>query len=203
MLPPPGGEKLREPRYQRRIKMGLIDKSWPLSPRLDAVPAWDNLTAEQQDRYDHIMAIYAAVLERMDKAVGALVDGLRERGELDNTLILFMSDNGGNAESGVNGRLGGENPGDAKSTVYVGQCWATLNNTPFVRYKHYTDEGGIATPLIAHWPKGIPQSRNGKFEPQPGHVIDIMATCLDVAGAQYPKEFNGKAITPLEGASLR
>ncbi len=198
-----GWDKLREARYQRQLAMGLIDKSWPLSPRLDAVPAWDNLTAEQQDRYDHIMAIYAAVLERMDKAVGALVDGLRERGELDNTLILFMSDNGGNAESGVNGRLEGENPGDAKSTVYVGQSWATLNNTPFVRYKHYTDEGGIATPLIAHWPKGIPQSRNGKFEPQPGHVIDIMATCVDVAGAQYPKEFNGKSITPLEGTSLR
>ena len=198
-----GWDKLREARYHRQLAMGLIDKSWPLSPPLPEVPKWDSLTPEQQDRYDHIMAIYAAVLERMDRAVGALVDGLRARGELDNTLILFMSDNGGNAEAGVPGRLEGEHPGDAKSTVFVGQCWATLNNTPFVRYKHYTDEGGIATPLIAHWPKQIPQSRNGKFEPQPGHVIDIMATCLDVAGAQYPKEFNGKPITPLEGVSLR
>jgi len=198
-----GWDKLREARYQRQVAMGLIDKSWPLSPPLPEVPTWDSLTPEQQDRYDHIMAIYAAVVERMDKAVGALVDGLRERGELDNTLILFMSDNGGNAESGVPGRLEGEHPGDAKSTVFVGQCWATLNNTPFVRYKHYTDEGGIATPLIAHWPKDIPRSRNGKFEPQPGHLIDIMATCLDVAGAEYPREFNGKPITPLEGVSLR
>ena len=114
-----------------------------------------------------------------------------------------MSDNGGNAEAGVRGRLEGSNPGDAQSTVFVGQCWATLNNTPFVRYKHYTDEGGIATPLIAHWPKGIPDARRGKFESQPGHVIDIMATCLDVAGAQYPREFNGKPITPLQGVSLR
>jgi arylsulfatase len=113
-----------------------------------------------------------------------------------------MSDNGGNAESGVPGRLVGDHPGDAHSDVFVGQCWATLNNTPFVRYKHYTDEGGIATPLIAHWPKGIPKSRNGKLEPQPGHVIDIMATCLDVAGAEYPRDFNGKPVTPLEGVSL-
>lgn len=198
-----GWDKLREARYQRQLAMGLIDKSWPLSPPLPEVPKWDSLTPEQQDRYDHIMAIYAAVVERMDKSIGTLVAGLRERGELDNTLILFMSDNGGNAEAGIPGRLEGNHPGDAQSTVFVGQCWATLNNTPLVRYKHYTDEGGIATPLIAHWPKEIPASRNGKFEKQPGHVIDVMATCLDVAGAKYPKEFNGKPITPLEGTSLR
>ncbi|HWX23130.1 MAG TPA: arylsulfatase [Candidatus Binatia bacterium] len=198
-----GWDKLREARYHRQIELGLIDKSWPLSPRLDVVPAWDTLTPEQQDRYDNIMAIYAAVVEHMDKAVGALIDGLRQRGVLDNTLVLFLSDNGGNAESGVPGRLVGAHPGDAHSDVYVGQCWATLNNTPFVRYKHYTDEGGIATPLIAHWPKGIPPKRNGKLEPQPGHVIDIMATCLDVGGAQYPRQFNGKPLTPLEGVSLR
>lgn len=198
-----GWDKLREARYKRQIDMGLIDKSWPLSPALPEVPRWDTLTPQQQDRYDNIMAIYAAVVERMDRAVGNLINGLRERGELDNTLVLFMSDNGGNAESGVNGRLEGAHPGDAHSTVFVGQCWATLNNTPFVRYKHYTDEGGIATPLIAHWPKEIPKSRNGKFEKQPGHVIDIMATCVDVAGAEYPKEVDGKPITPKEGVSLR
>ena len=198
-----GWDDLRQARYARQLELGLIDKAWPLSPRLEAVPAWNSLGAEEQDRYDHIMAIYAAVVERMDKAVGALVDGLRERGELDNTLILFLSDNGGNAESGVRGRLEGSQPGDARSTVFVGQCWATLNNTPFVRYKHYTDEGGIATPLIAHWPQGISPARSGKLEPQPGHVIDILPTCLDVAGAPYPKEFKGKTTTPLEGVSLR
>lgn len=198
-----GWDKLRAARYDRQLAMGLIQKNWPLSPKLDAVPAWDSLTTAEQDRYDHIMSIYAAVVEHMDRAVGALVEGLRQRGVLDNTLILFMSDNGGNAESGVPGRLEGENPGDAHSTVFVGQCWATLNNTPFVRYKHYTDEGGIATPLIAHWPKGIPHSRNGGFEPQPGHVIDIMATCVDVAGAKYPANFKENPIQPMEGVSLR
>ena len=198
-----GWDKLRAARYERQIKAGLINKSWPLSPRLSEVPAWDSLTPAQKDRYDNIMAIYAATVERMDKSVGTLVDGLRKRGELDNTLILFLSDNGGNAESGVRGRLEGDNPGDARSTVFVGQSWATLNNTPFTRYKHYTDEGGIATPLIAHWPRGIPKARNGKLDAQPGHVIDIMATCVDVAGVAYPKRFEGQTITPLEGTSLR
>jgi arylsulfatase A-like enzyme len=198
-----GWDRLRAARHKRQQEMGLVDKSWPLAPRPDHVPAWDSLTAEQKDRYDHIMAVYAAVVERMDRAVGALVEGLRERGELDNTLILFMSDNGGNAESGVNGRLEGGRPGDAKSTVFVGECWATLNNTPFVRYKHFTDEGGIATPLVAHWPAGIPAARRGALETQPGHLVDVMATCVDVAGAAYPKELGGKPVQPLEGVSLR
>ncbi|HOB99093.1 MAG TPA: arylsulfatase [Verrucomicrobiota bacterium] len=198
-----GWDVLRRERYARQLEMGLIDKAWPLSPRPDAVPAWTSLSAEDQDRYDHIMAIYAAVVERMDRSIGTLVSGLRDRGELDNTLILFMSDNGGNAESGVRGRLEGSQPGDALSTVFVGECWAALNNTPFVRYKHFTDEGGIATPLIAHWPRGISASRNGALESQPGHVIDIMPTCLDVAGTSYPDAFKGRSVTPLEGVSLR
>jgi arylsulfatase len=198
-----GWDKLRDARHARQVESGVVDKSWPMSPRPESIPAWDSLTPEQQDRYDHIMAIYAAVVERMDKAIGTLVEGLKQRGELDNTLILFMSDNGGNAESGPRGRLDGDKPGDPQSNVFVGECWAWLNNTPFVRYKHYVDEGGISAPLIAHWPKGIPQSRNGQLEKQPGHLVDVMATCLDVAGAQYPKEFNGKEITPLQGTSLR
>jgi arylsulfatase len=198
-----GWDNLRQARYERQIAMGLIEKRWQLSPRLPEVPAWDSLSAEDQDRYDHIMAIYAAVVERLDRAIGRLVEGLKQRQVLDNTILLFMSDNGGNAEAGVRGRLIGQNPGDAQSDVFVGQCWATLNNTPFVRYKHYTDEGGIASPMIAHWPAGIPPGLRGGFQTQPGHVIDVLPTCLDLAGAQYPKEFEGKPITPLEGVSLR
>lgn len=198
-----GWDKLRQERYQRQIAAGLIDKNWPLSPRPEGVPAWDSLTAEQQDRYDHLMAVYAAVLERMDRAVGDLVNGLKQRGQLDNTLLLFLSDNGGNAEAGVQGRSDGKNLGDANSTVFIGQCWATLNNTPFTRYKHYTDEGGISTPFIAHWPKGIAADQRGALEKQPGHIIDILATCVDVAGATYPQTFKGKTITPRAGISLQ
>ncbi len=198
-----GWDVLREARYRRQIQIGLISKSWPLSPRLPEVPAWDSLSPAQQTRYERIMEIYAAVVQHMDQSVGRLVAGLKQRGELDNTLILFLSDNGGNAESGIQGRLEGEHPGDAHSITFVGQCWATLNNTPFVRYKHYTDEGGIATPLIAHWPQGIAPASNGRLERQPGHITDIMATCLDAAGGVYPKSFNGREITPTVGVSLR
>jgi arylsulfatase A-like enzyme len=195
-----GWDKLREQRYARQIELGIVDKAWPLSPRAPEVKAWDAVPAAEQDRFDNIMAIYAAVVAHMDQAVGRLVQALRDRGALDNTLILFLSDNGGNAESGPNGRLEGQAPGLVDSTVYCGQSWATLENTPFRRYKHYNHEGGISTPLIAHWPARIPNG--GQLRTQPGHLIDIMATCADVAGATYPKEFKGKAIQPMEGRSL-
>ena len=105
----------------------------------------------RKERFDTIMAIYAAMLDRMDRSVGTLVEGLRQRGVLDNTLVLFLSDNGGNAETGPAGRLKGDLPGGPDSTVFLGQNWATLANTPFRRYKHFTHEGGISTPFIRHW----------------------------------------------------
>jgi arylsulfatase len=195
-----GWDKLRQERYRRQVEMGIVKKTWPLSPRPDEVSAWEKLTPEQQDHFDHIMAIYAAVMEHMDRAVGRLVASLKQRGVLDNTLIFFLSDNGGTAESGPNGKLNGNPPGSATSDVFCGQSWATLENTPFRRYKMATHEGGIATPLIAHWPAGI--KARGELRHQPGHLVDIMATCVDVAGAKYPKEFSGKAIQPMEGRSL-
>jgi arylsulfatase len=146
------------------------------------------------------MAIYAAVVAHMDTAVGRLVNTLRQRGELDNTLLFFLSDNGANAESGPNGRREGAHPGATGSTVFEGQSWATLSNTPLRRYKHFNHEGGIATPLIVHWPAQI--KTPGELRSQPGHLIDLMATCVDVAGAAYPKEFKGQAIQPMEGKSL-
>lgn len=198
-----GWDQLRTERYARQVSAGLIDKSWPMSPRPEGVPAWSSLTREQQERYDHIMAIFAAALSHVDTAVGRLVAGLRERGELDNTLILFLADNGGNAESGIPGRLNGAHPGDAQSNVFVGECWAALENTPFRRYKHYNHEGGISTPLIAHWPSAIPAARRGALETQPGHLVDVMATCVDLASARYPATYPGKNIQPMEGVSLR
>ncbi|MCX6930113.1 MAG: arylsulfatase, partial [Verrucomicrobia bacterium] len=195
-----GWDKLREQRHAKEIELGAVDKTWPLSPRPDVVKAWESLTPKQQDRFDHIMAIYAAVVEHMDRSVGRLVDALKQRGVLDNTLILFLSDNGANAESGPNGTLEGDQPGSAKSNVFQGQSWATLSNTPFRRYKHYNHEGGIATPLIAHWPARIRTA--GQLRDQPGHLVDLMATCVDVAGAKYPAEFGGKPIQPMEGRSL-
>jgi arylsulfatase len=110
-----------------------------------------------------------------------------------------MSDNGGNAESGPNGKTVGD-PSQGNSDWFCGESWAFVENTPFRLFKHYNHEGGIATPLIVHWPKGI-AARN-ELRTQPGHLIDIMATCVDVSGAAYPKEFKGHAILPMEGRSL-
>lgn len=197
-----GWDKLREERHARQIEMGLVDPKWPMTPRPADSPAWKDVPQAERERFDHMMAIYAAMLEEMDKSVGTLVAGLKERGVLDNTLILFLSDNGGNAETGPNGRYIGESPGDAHSSVFLGQNWATLNNTPFRKYKHHVHEGGISSPLIVHWPAGLPQQREGKLESQPAHLVDVMATVVDVTGAKYPGTFNGHKIEPMQGVSL-
>lgn len=198
-----GWDKLREARHVKQIELGLVDPKWPLSPRPEEVAAWDSLSPEDQDRFDHMMATYAAMLDCVDESVGRMVAGLKERGMLEDTLILFLSDNGGNAEGGPRGITQGDEIGSANSHVFLGMSWATLNNTPFRRFKHFTHEGGISSPLIAHWPKGIPSERYGKFEKQPGHLIDVMATAVDLSGATYPANFEGHPILPKEGLSLR
>lgn len=199
-----GWDKLRAERYARQIEMGLVKKEWPLAPRPPESPAWETRAPDRQERFVEMMATYAAMIDHIDQSMGRLVAGLKERGVYENTLILFLHDNGGNAEGGPVGITDGEGPiGGPKSRVFLGMNWATLNNTPFARYKHFTHEGGISTPLIAHWPKGIAAARHGKFETEPGHLIDVMATCVDLAGASYPKERGGSAILPMEGVSLK
>ncbi len=197
-----GWDKLREGRHKRQVEMGLIDPKWEVTPLPPDVPAWDTVSEKDKDRFDNIMAIDAAMIDRLDKSVGTLIEGLKKRGVLDNTVIMLMCDNGGNAESGPRGRLEGKEPGGPKSIVFLGQCWATLANTPFWRYKHFTHEGGVSTPLIVHWPAGIAKDREGKFEPQPGHLVDIMPTVVELTGAKYPAEYNGHKIQPEEGTSL-
>jgi len=169
------------------------------TPRIDALAAWESLSPDEQDRFDHLMAVYAAVMHRLDKAVGDLVDGLEKRGLLEDTLILFLSDNGGNAESGPRGRTEGD-PTAASSNWFCGESWAFLQNVPFRKYKHLNHEGGIATPLIAHWPAGI--AARGQWRHTPGHLIDILPTCLDLAGGEFPRERQGKPTLPPEGSSL-
>lgn len=212
-----GWGALRDARIRRQREMGIIDAAWEKSPRPETIKLWKDHTPEEQDRFDHLMAVYAATVHRMDKTIGDLVSGLKERGVLENTLILFMSDNGGNAESGPKGRTDGD-PTQAASNWFCGESWAFLQNAPFRKYKHYNHEGGIATPLIAHWPArgGVNPSfhgnRTGNFSREaqagplchtPAHLIDIMATCVDVAGAAYPAEMNGKPVLPMEGKSLK
>jgi arylsulfatase len=194
-----GWDKLRVQRHAKQVELGIVDKQWPMAPRPAEIQDWDRLSDQEQERFDSIMAVYAATVSRMDRAIGDLRQGLEKRGVLDNTLILFMSDNGGNAEAGPKGRTEGD-PTEAKSDWYCGESWAFLQNTPFRRYKHYNHEGGIATPLIAHWPAGI--AAKNELRDQPSHLIDIMSTCLDVAAAKPLTELKGKALIPLEGRSL-
>lgn len=196
-----GWDTLRAARYERQKAMGLIDPAWKLTPRGSSIKAWETLTPAEKERFDHIMAIYAACVWHIDKSIGDLIAALKQRNVLDNTLILFMSDNGGNAEAGPNGRLNGENPGGPKSDVFCGESWANLENTPYRLYKHFNHEGGVSTPLIVHYPAGI--SAKGEFRTQPGHLVDIMATVVDFGGATYPKTYKGKTIQPMEGRSLR
>lgn len=184
------------------------------------------------------MEVYAAMLDCMDQGVGRLVDTLKKNDQFDNTLILYLQDNGGCAEgSGRNKsfvpradaptlaplandflqpdmipkqtrdgfpvRQGdGVMPGGEDTYIGYGRSWANVSNTPFREYKHWQHEGGISTPLIAHWPKGIASQRRGKLEAQPCHLIDLMSTCVDLAGAKYPAEFAGQKIQSMEGISL-
>lgn len=196
-----GWDKLAAERHQRQIASGLIDRNWKPAPRPERVQAWDKLSEAERERYDTLMAVYAACVSRIDAAVGNLVAGLKSRGELENTLILFFSDNGGNPEAGPEGRLQGPGaPGSAESTLFCGESWAWMQNTPFRRYKHFNDEGGISSACIAHWPAGI--RARGEFRREPAHLIDVMATCVDLGRASYPATREGQPVKPLEGVSL-
>ncbi|MFN8345397.1 MAG: arylsulfatase [Spirosomataceae bacterium] len=197
-----GWEKLRAERYERQMKMNLLGKKYDLPPINPKVPAWESLSPAEKERYDTMMAIYAAMVSHLDESIGKLVKNLEDKGLLENTLLLFFSDNGGNAESGVKGITQGDTLGNRNSNVFLGQCWAELNNTPLWLYKHHTSEGGIASPFIAHWPKGIATQWQGKIIDEPAHLVDIMPTLLALGGATYPTAYQGHTIKPQRGISL-
>jgi arylsulfatase len=144
------------------------------------------------------MAVYAAMIDCMDQNIGRLLAALEETGEADNTLILFLSDNGGCAEE-PGGRNTSAVPGPKEFYTAVGPAWGWAQNTPFRRYKSWVHEGGISTPLIVRWTGVVkPESMTA----QVGHLIDVMPTLVEVAHAKYPEEFNGHSILPAEGRSL-
>lgn len=193
-----GWDKLRGERHKKMIELGIVDPKWKVAES-DAKPFKD-LTDKQIDELDLRMAIYAAQIDRMDQGIGRIVESLTKEGMLDDTLILFMADNGACAEiieRGEGGELGGP---ESFSSYGVG--WAWFSNGFLRLFKHWVHGGGVSSPLIAHWPARIPQQARGQLRRQPGHLIDIMATCVDVAGAKYPVELAGNKITPLEGKSL-
>lgn len=228
-----GYTAFRNSRLKRMKELGVVPADIELSPQ-----------AEDWEKVEHVawelrcMEVYAAMVDRMDQGIGKIMDSLKRNNLHDNTLVLFMQDNGGCAEglgrkpaNGLESRPDtpdapmaqgelqfdmipkktrdgwplvqgpGVMPGPADTYIAYGRGWANVSNTPFREYKHWVHEGGISTPLIAHWPKGI--KRHGELDHQPGHLIDIMATCVDLAKADYPTEYNGETITPLEGRSLK
>ena len=213
-----GWDVLREERHRRMIQMGIVNRRWGLTPRDSRVPAWKD--APNRAWHERRMEVYAAQIERLDRNVGRILEAIRKSGQEDNTLVMFLADNGGCAEELAPGSRGLSfperthdgrvprtgnipelMPGPDDTYQSYGMPWANASNTPFRLYKHWVHEGGISTPLIARWPAAI--RRKGAITHEPGHLIDLMATCVDVSGARYPAEFRGQAITLMEGSSLR
>jgi arylsulfatase A-like enzyme len=192
-----GWHELRKQRHERQLAMGLIDPSWDLPPADPEVEDWASI--EQKDYYDHLMAVYAAMIDRVDQGIGRILARLDEYGMTDNTIIMFLADNGGCAEE-PGGMRFDQTPGIKETYTAVGPGWAYAQNTPFRRYKAFVHEGGISTPFIVKWPGVTPPN---SFCREVGHIIDLLPTCADIAGASYPAEHHGQAILPCEGRSLR
>lgn len=230
-----GWDETRKLRFEKLKKLGIISNKAVLTERGVDIPEWKN--EPLKDWQVRRMEVYAAMVDIMDQGIGKIISTLEKKGELDNTVLFYMHDNGGCAETlnsnqteiplteeqkrgklyakdsiflgkmpaytrdGEFIRSGkGVMPGPANTWTAYGEEWANVSSTPFRLYKHFVHEGGIATPLIIHWPEGI--KAKGKLRTQPGHLIDIMATCVEIAGLQYPSNFNGNFIHPLEGKSL-
>lgn len=207
-----GWDGLREERHRRQLELGIVNRRWQMTARDSRVASWSEATdKEWQQRR---MEVYAAMVDNMDQGVGRIMQALRRTGQEQNTLVLFLADNGGCAEElgpkagGLHvpktthdgrpvrtGNIPGVMPGPEDTYQSYGIPWANASNTPFRLYKHWVHEGGISSPLIAYWPS---KTRAGAISHEPGHLIDLMSTCVDVSGAKYPAER-----TPMEGTSLR
>lgn len=199
-----GWDQLRAQRWQRQLQLGVVEEKWGLSPRDDGARAWDTLTEDQKEESDYRMAVYAAQVHRMDHAIGRVIASLRDADKLENTLIIFLSDNGACAEPGDDlggGTLAQINDPDLCDAISYGTGWANASNTPFRRYKSRLYEGGIATPVIMSWPARLKTAPHSITDAR-GFVSDIMPTILSVTGATYPTEYEGRSITPLYGRSL-
>jgi arylsulfatase len=219
-----GWDALRAKRLDQLVAAGILDARWKLTDRDPSQPPWTQ--ADHKAWLLSCMEVYAAQVDRMDQGIGRILDALRRTGQLDNTLVIFLADNGACAEdipegvsvdelvdklmiaraatrSGEPVHFGNDTarmPGPENTYQSYGTAWANLSNTPFRLYKHWIHEGGIATPLIVHWPGGIREP--GGIRHAPGYLPDIMATILDVTGTAYPDQFEGRSIEPLEGLSL-
>ncbi|MET0300798.1 MAG: arylsulfatase, partial [Flavitalea sp.] len=214
-----GWDVIRNARYKRMIEKGLINpKTSPLSPRLNNELSWEDNPDKDWDAA--AMAVHAAMVDRMDQGIGRIIKALEEINQLNNTLIVFLSDNGASPEDAARYGPGFDRPGETRageriaypvdkkvmpgpqtSFASIGPRWANVANTPYRMAKAESYEGGVRTPMIAFWPKGISAKKNS-ITSQNGHVMDFMSTCVEIAKAKYPTSFEGRAITPMEGLTL-
>jgi arylsulfatase len=212
-----GWDALRRERFERQKDLGLFGDEATLPPVQDGNAEWDALSDDEQQYMAEKMAVHAAMVDQMDQGIGSVIDALEETGQLDNTLILFLSDNGASPETPKDWGPGYDRPSETREgeeiqyrdldnvgpeTTFagIGPAWASASNTPFRYWKAEQYEGGAHTPMIAHWPDGGIEA--GGRTDQQGHVMDVLPTCLDLAGAGYPDEYDGRDITPLAGRSL-
>jgi arylsulfatase A-like enzyme len=219
-----GWDKLREERHRKQIEIALLKREWRISERDPRVPDWT--AAKYQDWEMRRMAVYAAMIERMDRGIGLVLHKLKAAGKLDNTLIVFQSDNGGNYEE-MAPRPDGETnrpiymplrtrdgakpvragnvprimPGPEDTYQSIGIPWGNCTTTPFRLYKHYAHEGGVTSPFIASWPHGIKGNKN-RISHQVAHEVDLMPTFLELAGGRYPTSVAAGAVPPMVGESL-
>ena len=193
-----GWDEMRHRRHEKMTEMGIYKGE--LSPRDPAVPSWDSLSEEEQVKWDERMAIHAAMVECMDRGIGRVVDWLEKNNRLDNTLIFFLSDNGADRSSGGHKKTQFHQPGAAagsrNSYVAIETPWSNASNTPFRQHKARNHEGGIATPLIVHWPTGIGDEQRGSITHQVSRVNDILPTIVELAGIEVPSEVTGKSLLP-------
>ena len=220
-----GWDVVRHDRYEKQLAQGVIDGRYPFPDRGGTaqlrdgseptveLPAWNAIEPDRQADLVRRMSLYAGLVQEMDKNVGKVVDHLREIGQLDNTLILFLSDNGANLEGGEFGTWDREQhpPLTGAALANMGQRgmhdgirygagWAHVSNTPLRLFKHFAQEGGIRTPFIAHWPAGF--AGKGAWNEQVGDIIDVMPTAVAASGATYPRAFAGHPVLPEPGVSL-
>lgn len=194
-----GWDKMRAARYEKQLASGLIPADWALSPRPENVPAWETLSDEDKDWERRRMAAFAGMVDRVDQKTGELIDFLKERGVYENTLIMLCSDNGACPFDRTRGKE--YEPWDERSYWCYDTGWSHLGNTPFRLHKQNQHEGGISSPMIAHWPAGM-KAELGSTIQQPAHLVDFMATCIDLGGAEYPKSWPEVEVEPLQGKSL-
>ncbi|MEM1353335.1 MAG: sulfatase-like hydrolase/transferase [Planctomycetota bacterium] len=196
-----GYEAIRQKRLDRQLEMGLIDEAWPPAAHGSEARQWRELPAERQRVEAGRMAAYAATIDEIDQSVGKLLAYLKDAGKIENTLILFISDNGGDYNNGGRNIDAKQIPWLAGHNPTSSNAWAWVKNTPFRSYKHASFEGALASPLIVHWPEGLLVDP-GSLIHQPTHITDLYPTFLELAGIEYPATHRGKRLAELSGSSL-